>query len=119
LDLSFSGGDPTLISQAVATQCLTVTPGATYQIDAKILIPGNTASLGGLAFVYFSSADCSGASIGSFSSDWSAQDTWGDMAASTQIPTSAHSMAVELVVLKPYGQTAAEALFDNIVLVKN
>jgi hypothetical protein len=118
LDLSLGGGDPNVIAQAYAFQCLAVTGGGAYQIDAKVLIPGQTASLGGLAVVTYASGNCSGATIGTYAPDWSARDSWGDVTGTAQIPPGAGSVAMQLVVLKPYGQTAAEALFDDVLIHK-
>ena len=51
-----------------------------------------------------------------FSSDPSAMNTWQPIAASTTVPAGAHSVSVRLSVLKPVGQSSAEALFDDVLV---
>ncbi len=116
LDLFLSGGDLTIATQASAAQCLSVTAGATYNLGVTILIPGQTASQGGLGLWYYPSRDCSGAIAGVFSSPSSTTAAWQRVSATAQIPAGVQSAAVRLVVLKPYGQQTAEALFDDVLV---
>jgi hypothetical protein len=116
LDLFLSGGDLTIATQASAAQCLSVTAGATYNLGVTILIPGQTASQGGLGLWYYPSSDCSGAIAGVFSSPSSTTAAWQRVSATAQIPAGVQSAAVRVVVLKPYGQQTAEALFDDVLV---
>jgi hypothetical protein len=116
LDLSLSGGNSTISVQTAATQCLAVTAGASYSLGVKVLIPGQVASQGGLGLWYYTSSDCSGAIAGVFASPASATNAWQSVTATAQIPAGVHSAAVRLVLLKPFGQTSAEALFDDVLV---
>jgi hypothetical protein len=116
LDLSVSGANPNVVAEFGASQCLPVTSGTTYNVQVQILIPGQTASEGGLDLWYYGSSDCSGGVSGTFSLPLSATATWTTDSASTQIPSGVQSVSVRLVVLKPYVEQSAEALFDNVVV---
>jgi hypothetical protein len=115
LDLSVTG-DPTITSQAAASQCVGVTARASYTLGVKVLIPGQLGSQGGLGLWYYPSTDCSGTSSGAFSLPASTTNAWQSLTASTQIPANVHSASVRLQVLKPFGQSSAEALFDDVAV---
>jgi hypothetical protein len=87
-------------------------------VSAKILIPGSNASNGGVELWYYASPDCSGALAGAYSLPLSAATSWQKVTATTTVPAAVHSAAVRLVVLKPFTQQAAEALFDDVVVTK-
>jgi hypothetical protein len=118
LDLVLSAGDPTVATQVAASQCLLVATGATYDLGVAILIPGQTSSQGGLSLWYFTSADCSGPIASVFSLPSSTTAAWQTVTASALVPAGVRSAAVRMVVLKPLGQTAAEALFDDVLVRK-
>jgi hypothetical protein len=46
----------------------------------------------------------------------STTNAWQSLTASTQIPANVHSASVRLQVLKPFGQSSAEALFDDVAV---
>lgn len=113
LDVVMSG-DPSLAQQAGAAQCLSIAAGATVKAQAAVLVPGQTATQASVNLWFYESADCSGSIAGVFSSVPSVSAIWQAVVASTQAPAGARSVLVRLAVLKPIGQTAAEALFDNV-----
>ncbi|HZL17114.1 MAG TPA: hypothetical protein VFG23_05150, partial [Polyangia bacterium] len=116
LDLSLNGGDPTLSLQVAASECLEVNAGGSYQLGVKVFIPGQVGSQGGLGLWYYASNDCSGSIAAVFASPSSTTNAWQSVTATAQIPAGAHSAAVRLVLLKPFGQQTAEALFDDVVV---
>jgi hypothetical protein len=116
LDVVLTGGDPTRVTQAGAFQCLAATPGATVQLQAAVLIPTASSGAGLLGLLFYGSTDCSGATAGTFASSASANNSWQTIKASTAVPSGVHSMAVQLEVLKPYGQDSSEALFDAVAV---
>jgi hypothetical protein len=119
LDVSFSGADPNAVTKAGASQCVGVMANASYDVAAQILIPGQTASLGGIDLWYYASGDCSGAPASSTSLPLSAATSWHDVMATVTMPAGVQSAALRLVVLKPYVQTSAEALFDDVLFTRH
>ena len=111
-----TGGDPTQVTQVGASQCVAATPGATVQLQAAILIPAASSGAGLLGLLFYDSTDCSGATAGTFAAPASANNSWQMIDASTAVPSGVHSMAVQLEVLKPYGQQSSEALFDAVAV---
>ena len=116
LDLSLNGGDPTLAVQVAASQCVGVVAGTSVQLGVKVFIPGQTGSQGGIGLWYYASSDCSGPIAGVFASPSSTTNAWQSVTATTQVPAGAHSAAVRLLLLKPFGQQSAEALFDDVLM---
>jgi hypothetical protein len=116
LDLSLNGGDPTLSVQVAASQCIGVNAAGSYQLGVKVFIPGQVGSQGGLGLWYYASNDCSGSIASVFASPSSTTNAWQSVTATAQVPAGTHSAAVRLVLLKPFGQQAAEALFDDVVV---
>lgn len=114
LDLHLGAGDATLSVEAAAWQCVSTTGGAGYSLSASILVPAGSSSAGALGLWFFASNDCSGPIAGSATTPSSATNAWQKVTSSAQAPSGAHSMAVRLEVIKPLGQTAAEALFDAV-----
>ena len=51
-----------------------------------------------------------------FSTPVSVSSSWQLVTATAQVPNAARSVSVRLAVLKPIGQTSAEALFDNLTV---
>jgi hypothetical protein len=116
LDLSVTGADPNVVFKAGVSQCLAVTAGATYDVGVQTRVPGQVGSQGGLDVWYFATPDCTGGITASFSLPLSANASWSTLASTTTIPAGVQSASVRLVVVKPYVQTTAEALFDNVVM---
>jgi hypothetical protein len=116
LDLSVTGADPGVVLKAGVSQCLAVTGGAAYDVGVQTRVPGQVSSQGGLDLWYFAAPNCGGGVTGSFSLPLSANASWTDLGATTTVPAGVQSAAVRMVVVKPYLQTTAEALFDNVVM---
>jgi hypothetical protein len=114
LDLVLGTGDPTLSVQVAAAQCVSATGGSSYGLSVEILIPTNGGSAGALELLFYASNDCSGAIAGSGATASSATNAWQKVTGSAQAPAAAHAMSVRLEVTKPYGLSAAEALFDAV-----
>jgi len=118
LDVALTGADPTVISKSAVWQCVAVTAGANYGVSAKILVPGQTSSEGGVDLFYYASADCSGGVTSTYSLPLSAASSWQKVSATATTPADIQSVAVRLVIVKPYTQTSAEALFDDVVVAQ-
>ncbi len=104
---------------AGAFQCLTVTPGACYQVDAQISIPSGQASVAaGFVLDQHSTSDCSQPPVSSFlSPQISSTGAWQTISGTTtRILLGVGSLALRLVAVKPLGQSSAEALFDNVLV---
>jgi hypothetical protein len=104
---------------AGAFQCLTVTPGVCYQVDAQTSIPSGQASVAaGFVLDEHTTGDCSQPPLTSFvSPQISNLGAWQTISGTTtRVPLSVGSMAVRLVAVKPLAQPTAEALFDNVLL---
>jgi hypothetical protein len=114
LDLHLAAGDPTLSVEVAASQCVSTTGGAMYSLAVSILVPAGSSSAGALGLWFYASNDCSGPIAGSATTPSSATNAWQKVTGSAQAPAGAHSMAVRLEVVKPLGQTTAEALFDAV-----
>jgi hypothetical protein len=116
LDVSLTAADPYATVFGSAFQCLSGAAGVMYDVDAKVQIPSTNNTIAKAELVFFSSADCSGAQLGSFSTVWTAMTAWSEVMGSTLSPASTQSVGVELFIGKPSGQSSAEALFDQIIL---
>jgi hypothetical protein len=116
LDLALAGADPSVVLEAGVWQCLAVAAGAVYDVGVQVRIPGQVSSEGGLELWYFSTADCTGAAAGSYALPLSANASWKTLSDTVTIAAGVQSTRVRLVVLKPYLQTTADALFDNVVM---
>ena len=104
---------------AGAFQCLTVTPGACYQVDAQASIPSGQASVAaGFVLDEHATGDCSQAPVTSFVSPQIASPgAWQTISGTTtRVPLGVGSVAVRLVAVKPLAQPSAEALFDNVLV---
>jgi hypothetical protein len=115
LDLTVTG-DPTVGLEGGAVQCISVTPGTTYNLAVDILIPSGSSSYASLWF--YGSNDCSGStlSVAASTPTLSTATAWQEVFASAAAPSDAHSVAVRLLVDKSVGQSSGEALFDNVVM---
>jgi len=116
LDLTMTG-DPTIGLQADATQCISASPGATYNLDVDIFIPTGSSSYAALWF--YGSTDCSGSALSVVAStpSFATVTAWQEVYASASAPSGAHSAAVHLQLEKSVGQSSAEALFDNVTVI--
>ncbi len=115
LDLRVTG-DPTIGLQADAAQCISASPGATYNLDVDISIPTGSSSYAALWF--YGSTDCSGSALSVVAStpSFATVTAWQEVYASASAPSGAHSVAVHLLIDKSIGQSSAEALFDNVMV---
>jgi hypothetical protein len=116
LDLTVTG-DPTIGLQADATQCISASPGATYNLDVDIFIPTGSSSYAALWF--YGSTDCSGSALSVVAStpSFATVTAWQEVHASASAPSGAHSAAVHLQVEKSVGQSSGEALFDDVSVI--
>jgi hypothetical protein len=104
---------------AGATQCIGVTSGTCYQVDAQTSIPSGQASVAaGFMLDEHTTGDCSLPPATSFiSPQISTTGAWQTISGTTtRIPLGVGSVAVRLVAAKPLAQASAEALFDNILV---
>jgi hypothetical protein len=113
-----SGGDASKAAQAEASQCVAVTGGAPTFASVKARLAGSAAGQAALGLTYFASDDCSGSFAGTFSSQAASPTEWQTLVGVPQVPANVRSLLVRLVVLRPAGQSAAEALFDDVVVTR-
>jgi hypothetical protein len=118
LSLAVTAGNPNGATQSAAVQCVPVSAGAAYAVAASVLVPGTTGSAGSVGLWFYTSPDCTGAQLTVTASSAAAANTWQRVTGSATAPAGAQSMAVRLLVLKPVGQQAAEALFDDVQVTR-
>lgn len=119
LDLTLANGNASIASLVSATLCVQVAAGA-YDLSGQVFVPqGMLGSIAGLAIWAYTSADCSSGLTGTFSSPQVATtSTWQSVTASAQAPAGTQSISLRLTVTKPAGKTVAEALFDDVLVLK-
>jgi hypothetical protein len=99
-----------------ARQCVNA-GGGTYQLFGQVKLQEAGAATAGINVQFFNAADCGGAVSGVYSSSlYDSAPQWRTIAAQMPVPPSVRSMAVRLVVVKPYRQAPVKALFDNVLL---
>jgi hypothetical protein len=116
LDVVLGAADPTLSVEVGASQCISVSAGATYHLSVEIFVPTGSSSSGALGLWFFNSTDCSGSIASSVSTPASATNAWQLVTGTAQAPSSARSASVRAEVIKPIGQTSGEALFDAVMV---
>ncbi len=103
-------------SVAAAGQCVTVTPGATYDFSAEVFIAkGQVYGTAQLAVWFYKEAKCAGlteVAISVAGSD--VTDRWVPVSGSLTTQDSTSSMMVRLVSQKPFREAPLEVLFDAI-----
>jgi hypothetical protein len=114
LDLVYSG-DPTVEQQVGASQCVQVTAGAPFELQAKILVAMGSTAEGFIGLSFYGSTDCSGAPVNIlYSSSSTDTQAWQTVIAYATVPAGGSSVAYQLGVIKPVGQTSVEVLFDDV-----
>jgi hypothetical protein len=121
LDLAVSGRSAGAVEDAYAYQCVPVTPGAAYDLQASLFIQsGHGVVQGSIGAWFYDSSDCTGAAdaMPTTANRTAEQDSWQlvTLTNAALAPSTARSMAVRLVLTKPLGQTAGEVLFDNVLV---
>ena len=103
-----------------SVQCVRATDAGSYDFAVQALAMPSPATMvwGGVAFVFFTSPDCSGASNGAYSPTLSSADTagWQVLRGIVSPPFGTKSMMLRLVVVKPFKQQPSAAIFDNVLL---
>ena len=104
---------------AGARQCFP-TPGLGYNVYAQIFVPQDQIRQGVAASVilqFFTEPDCKGVVVDFFETPRVTQGgVWREVGGAAVGPRGAGSMAVRLVVVKPFRSEPTKALFDNILL---
>ena len=110
-----------------ARQCIEAASKATYFVAADVLLPGAAEqewweggledARAGLSVFFYIEPNCEGPSRMSLETDFvSAPDAWTTVRGMQTAPEGTKSMAVRLVVRKPFRQTSLFALFDNVLV---
>jgi hypothetical protein len=99
-----------------ARQCLPATSGASYDVSSSVyLASGQGTGAAGVSLIFYASADCSGPQLSvSIPTPSSATDAWSMVGGTASAPGTAQSMAVRLIVVKPFQQVSLEARFDDV-----
>jgi hypothetical protein len=101
-----------------ARQCAPATPGAIYNLCAKVAIGVTEGSGSGhMSVVFFASPDCAPPALakGGFTTKSGARiDQWDEDRGQTTAPDEAHSIAVRLVATKPLEDPPLKVVFDEI-----
>jgi hypothetical protein len=100
--------------------CLLAAELTSYSLYMQTFFAPGSSGLAsaGAAFRFFATADCSGAINGTFMPPLADSNPSGWRVLQSSIPTpgSTRSMSIRVVVLKPFNQAPAQALFDNILI---
>ncbi len=120
LDLVLMNGSASTASLVAATECVSAVAGATYDLSAQIFLPQQmTGVFAGLGLWFYASNDCSSGLSTTYSSPQVAVvGSWTSLSTSSAVPAGTQSMSVRLTLTKPAGKTAAEALFDDVSVMK-
>ena len=106
-------------NQAAASQCVAVAPSTSYSLWAMFfLIPGPKCTPS-VRLTPFSDGACGGGAGAAQATEWPNLDTsqWYPRSASFSTPANAHSVLVELVVVKEgLNLAACNVVWDNVVL---
>jgi len=106
-------------TQGGARQCVPVRAGIALSLSTQVFIPGgqNSAGSAGVELDFYPTGDCSGPIAGQFTSALIADtDTWKTIQGGTATPANAQTMAVRLVIAKPFRNMALGATFDNVLV---
>jgi hypothetical protein len=116
---------------AGARQCLPATPGTRYIVGADVLIasdepqylkdaapPAKDKPKAGMSILFYKNADCQFRSHDdSFTTSLvDVQDAWTPIGGSKVVPDEVTSMAVRLIVMKPFRQISMTVDFDNVLV---
>ncbi|HEY0467794.1 MAG TPA: hypothetical protein VGC79_26515, partial [Polyangiaceae bacterium] len=112
--------------QAVGTvtvgsrQCVPVTPAATYDFAARVMLaPGETAGQAGVNVWFFDDEACQGNLVsGNTPIAGGVAGKWTVLRGTLWIPGSVHSMYVRLVAIKPFVQPSLKVLLDDVLVAK-
>jgi hypothetical protein len=101
-----------------AHQCLQVTAGAIYEMAVRVLIPGQQGGgEAGINVEVFGADDCAGSFLEAQTvASTMDVDSWLVVQGELEVPSTARSMWVRLVAIKPFAQTALGALFDDVLV---
>jgi len=106
-------------TQGGARQCVPVRPAIALSLSTQVFIPGGQNSTGsaGVEIDFYPTGDCTGPISGQFTSALIADtDTWKTIQGGTATPANAQTMAVRLVISKPFRNMALGAYFDNVLV---
>jgi hypothetical protein len=103
-----------------SNQCVAVSAGGTYVVYAQSFIvtaTSGTMAKAGAGLRFFNTANCSGAASGAgyLAPLVVTAASWVTLQGMAMAPTGAQSVAVRLLVQKPYNQAATTARFDNVL----
>jgi hypothetical protein len=120
LDLVLTNGSASITSLVAATQCVSAVAGATYDLSAQVFLPQQmSGTFAGIGLWFYASNDCStGLSSTIASPQVAVVGSWQALSTSSAVPAGTQSMSVRLTLTKPAGMTAAEALFDDVSVMK-
>jgi hypothetical protein len=102
---------------AAVDQCLRVTAGMSYDASLSVyIVSGQAADSAGLSIFFYPTGNCSGALSGvAAPSTTSASNQWTTVGlTAATAPAGAQSMAVRLIVSKPFRDGGLVARFDNV-----
>lgn len=106
-------------SFAAATQCIAAVGGASYDLDVATFVPPSQVAGGaGVDAWFFSSTGCAGTPEQTYSGPPTDKtNLWVDVHGHVTAPTTAQSMLVRLVALKP-GDSPFDVLFDSVRVLR-
>jgi hypothetical protein len=113
------GGDVDGFTMAGAQQCLPIDEQGAYRFVGQLYIAsGQGDGNGGVNLWYFNLPDCQGSILNATTKLQVTTDTWQMVYAQPVTPMGARSVAVRLVVSKPYRTPKFTVVFDNILFAK-
>jgi hypothetical protein len=100
-----------------ATQCLSVSGGSVYRFAVQISVPDDAGETrGGLELILYDTAECTGDVVDNLSSSLLKGAEWKTAELTYLTPSTARSVGLRLISIKPFRQPAVTLLFDNLLM---
>lgn len=112
-----ASGDVAGAAMAGVRQCVSTQGGVAYVLHGQMRLEDAQGATAGISVQLFTSADCVGTVSAAHSTSLhDSQPGWRPLQSVMMVPQGIRSMAVRLIVVKPFRQAAVTALFDNVLL---
>jgi len=100
-----------------ASQCVSIIGGLNYVFLAQVSVPSDAGDTdAGFQLLFYDTAQCTGERIDVTVSTLVNKSVWQVVSLAYRAPLAAKSVAMRLVVRKPYRQAPAAVLFDNVLV---
>jgi hypothetical protein len=102
---------------AGAAQCAVIASAVDYRVFLQVYLKGGQGQgNGGFELIFYGTANCGGAALGTESALDADTDVWRTLSKLGRTPDGTGSVSVKLVAVKPMRGDPFAALFDNVLL---